>query len=205
MRRAAEGWEFAAYRWLPDGSEGELLDGESEVAVTVSTDGATFDHEIPSRLACRACHESARAQVLGFSELQLNHDGTLERFQTMLAPGLPEQPASISADDPTERDVLGYLTGNCVHCHNGQGVGPNSVYDLSHEVAFANLINQETDSSATAFGLRVVPGDPDGSILMRGLLRDDGDAKAMPPVGVQLRDEQAIALFRAWILALGAD
>ena len=55
--------------------------------------------------------------------------------------------------------VLGDFVGNCVHCHNGTD-GASSSFDLDPGVALANTIDQSTESSASAVGIRIVPGDP---------------------------------------------
>ena len=98
--------------------------------------------------------------------------------------------------------VLGYLVGNCTHCHNGTN-GAASSFDLRPEVALRNLIDQPTASSATADGIRVVPGEPEQSVLylaVRG--GSDFEVKDMPPLGVARRDDAAIQLLRNWILEL---
>jgi hypothetical protein len=99
--------------------------------------------------------------------------------------------------------VLGYMHGNCAHCHNAS-VQAESRLDLTFQVALSNIIGRETEGSGQAVGVRVVPGAPEQSVLFQALAgeSDDADLKPMPPVGVQLRDAEAIALFRRWITAL---
>ena len=106
-------------------------------------------------------------------------------------------PTNPTVDAPDERtaEVLGYLRGNCVHCHNGR-----TVFDLRQEVALENLIDQPTASSGVEVGIRVVPGDPEASVLLAVL---DGESDTtMPPLGVQIRDESAIRKVREWIREL---
>ena len=93
-------------------------------------------YTIPSESDCRACHEGAPVPVLGFSALQLSSDRdplaphaepangldlralVARGWLRNLPPEMLEQPPRIAAASPTERAVLGYLHGNCGHCHS---------------------------------------------------------------------------------------
>ena len=209
LRRTDDGYEFAAYRWLSDQTDAELLDGQKSVRVAVELDGESFEHQIPSRLECRTCHESQEPRVIGFDELRLNHalEGAESTqlaalFEREVLSESPEEPASIEHEDPTTRKVLEYLHGNCAHCHNGSD-GPSSAFDLRYPVALENLIGVETTSELFG-GLRVSPGEPEASALYKGITRnvEGGDAQPMPPVGVQRVDTEAAALFYDWISSL---
>jgi hypothetical protein len=209
IRRRSDAYEFAVYRWNEAQNDADLLDGKASVRVSVEVDGDRFDHEIPSTLQCRSCHESQDARIIGFDALRLNHplEGVSEtQLEALHDRGvlseLPDAAPAVEAEDPTTREVLGYLQGNCAHCHNGSD-GPSSAFDLRYPVALENLIGVETTSELFG-GLRVSPGDPEGSALYRGIAADveDGDAQPMPPVGVQRVDPGAVSLFYDWILAL---
>jgi hypothetical protein len=58
--------------------------------------------------------------------------------------------------------------------------------------------------SGTAPGIRVVPGNPEMSVLYRQLTRMNltRGYNPMPPVGVQVADPDAVQLVREWILSL---
>jgi len=143
------------------------------------------EHTVPSRFDCRSCHESGAGPILGFSPLQLGE----ERVEANGAPV----------------DVLGWFEGNCTHCHHGGGVGSSS-FDLRHDVAVANTVGVDTASSASAAGTRIVPGDPEASLLFQAVSgeTDDPDVLPMPPVGVDVRDARAIEALRNWIEGLDA-
>jgi hypothetical protein len=71
----------------------------------------------------------------------------------------------------------------------------------------ANTVNRETESSASGVGVRVVPGDTEGSALFQAVVRARspdyaGDLKPMPPVGVERIDSRAERILRAWIESL---
>jgi len=186
LRLKDDGWELAAYAWDDTASDAQLLDlKRGQTRAVLGEDGDVVQHVIPSRLECRQCHESATSEVLGINDLQLGN-------------GLP-------AHGPLTTSVLGYFVGNCVHCHNGTN-GAASSFDLRPDVALANIVNQPTASSATADGLRVTPGKPDESILYLGVKGGtELEVKDMPPLGVALRDAQAVQLLRDWISALGTE
>jgi hypothetical protein len=209
--RGEQRWSYGAYQFRDDQREADLLDGKVAVEVeVVGRDGSALTHAIPSTRQCRTCHESAPHPVLGFTRQQLGlaHDeeaqSALQRLhdQGVLDASL-EDPEPLS-QDAAVADVLGYALGNCTHCHNGSAEGDNSSFDLRPEVMLDNTISVETESSASGLGVRIVPGDPEASVLYLAFVgRDNGTGvKAMPPLGVQRRDEAAAEKLRAFIEAL---
>jgi hypothetical protein len=216
IRRHPSGWDYAVYQWNDAGTDATLLPPDrAPIPVPVSdAAGETFEHVIPSTYQCRTCHESGTAVVLGFTELQLSGtfegsaQGDLSQLEQLAEAGwlrssLPASPDVIEHADPETRFVLGYLQGNCTHCHNG-GSGPSSSFDLRHGVALDALIDEPTASSASAGGIRVVPGDPDASVLYQAISSEtaEGGLMLMPPLGVERRDADAISRIRSWIAGL---
>jgi len=212
VRIIEEDIEYASYIWNEAGTDGDRTDLKLPVEIEVTEAGQTFLHAVPNKLQCRKCHESHPTEVLGFAASQLSE---LEVSELTDAGIFQSPPAVVTIDHPEEetREILGYFQGNCVHCHNGSD-GPSSSYDLSAGVALEALIGQPTEGSASAPGIRVVPGDPEGSILYQALVNNSEEeddeseggeeAKAMPPVGVQLKDAEMIEKIRLWILSLDA-
>jgi len=213
LKKTATGWEYHVYLWADDRSTAELLDGVHTTPVEVEYEGERFEHIVPARLDCRKCHESQPVGAIGFDELRLNAPFDPDGDQTQLAAlaetgllsDLPDDPDAIVNEDATTARVLGYLQGNCAHCHNGWS-GPSSAFDMRHDVALENLINVDTNTELLS-GVRVVPGSPEESALYKALTRnpDLPDATAMPPVGVDLVDEDALDLFYAWIENLESE
>lgn len=206
LRRTPSGYDYATYVW--DGERAALADPARPSRIAIELGGERFEHVVPARLDCRKCHESQPASVLGFDELGLHHapgEGApteLERLREagVLAAGraVPEE---IEAPDALSRDVLGYLEGNCTHCHNG-GERASAAFDLRHRVAFEQLIDRETESESLS-GLRVASGDPASSALFLALSRSGAEnIQAMPPLGVERVDAGAVELFRRWIESL---
>ncbi len=179
-------WDYAVYQW--EGEEASLVDLAVSHSVQLQGDEGAFEYEIPSRRQCRTCHESSDSPVLGFSSLQLDPDEQLANL-------IPPTNTELGAPDPLTAEVLGYMEGNCVHCHNGI-----TEFDLSHEVALENLIDQPTRASGVEVGTRVVPGDADASVLFRVFAGES--STRMPPLGVQRRDEAMVVLLEEWIDAL---
>lgn len=129
-------WTFASYVWNDAQTDAELVPADGLPNVAEIAPGRR--HSIPSVEDCRACHDSARTEILGFSALQLSTDrdpnaphaeplesgmvtlGTLtqERLLAPARPALVDAPPRIAAPDARTRAVLGYLSTNCGACHN---------------------------------------------------------------------------------------
>jgi mono/diheme cytochrome c family protein len=124
-----------------------------------------------------------------------------------LPPRLAAHPPRIDAPSPRARAALGYLHGNCASCHNGRG----PLADLG--LRLEQLVGRPGGSAAAlrtavrrpsrfrpggAPGVRLVPGDPDASVLLLRLASRDPFAK-MPPFGTHVADEEAIALLSAFV------
>jgi hypothetical protein len=230
IERAADGtWRFATYVWNAEGTDAVLAPAAGIAAVPAA--GAPGGrYAIPSREDCLACHEGAAVPVLGFSALQLSPDRDplaphaeparhervdLARLAARgLLRNLPQplldRPPRIAARTPTERAALGYLHGNCGHCHND--AGPLA----SLELALAQQAGAAADSAArtlrslvghssrfraggnAAATQRVVPGRKDASVLVLRMESTNPLAR-MPPLGVQVVDDEGTALVARWI------
>ena len=206
------------YRWRPDGSDADLLtEGAQDVI-----EGQVWDY--PSRADCLTCHNTTAGSVLGPRASQLAGDthypGTgrsANQLATLSQLGLLEPQPTFAEIDEGERlapieDVTtflqdrarSYLQSNCAQCHQPDGVG-RGVFDARYETPFARQSILLGDVAET-FGIDgakvLVPGDLDKSILHRRL--DTLDLGAMPPLAKNRVDEQAVALFEAWIDVVNA-
>ena len=207
MRKKPEGgWDYAVYGWDVAGERAQRLDIAEPTPIAVVGEDGAFDHHVPARIECRACHESSLGEALGVERLQLStplHGGGVTQLETLAGQGLLSTAVtgeSIEHPDADTHALLGMLHGNCVHCHNGSA-GPSSSFDLRHPVALDNIIDRPTESSASAAGIRIVPGSPEDSILFLAFSgeTDDPEVKPMPPLGVDVRDRVSIELLRAFI------
>jgi hypothetical protein len=131
-------WTFASYVWNDAQTDAELAPAEGAPNVAEIAPGRR--HSIPSVEDCRACHDSARTEILGFTALQLSTDrdpnaphaepltSELVTLRTLVQEGLltparselVANPPRIAAGDPRTRAVLGYLSTNCGACHNAE-------------------------------------------------------------------------------------
>ena len=222
-------WTYATYLWNEEGTDAQLAPAAGVPALPVAGAPAAR-YVIPSEPDCRACHEGATVPVLGASALQLSSDrdplaphaeprraGDAD-LQTLLERGwlrnLPsvmfERPPRIVASSPVARAALGYLHGNCGHCHNDAASSPPVELRLErsatlHEASYGELMR-------TLLGVRpryrvpglpasaplIDAGRPETSVLTARMHSRDSRVQ-MPPIGTQLVDSAALALLERWI------
>lgn len=226
MERTASGWRYASYAWNEAGTEATLAPGAG-VAAAVEIAPGTW-HAIPSQSECRACHANGPTPVLGFSGLQLSTDrdpgalhaepppaGALDLAALHAEERIVGWPGSsaprIEGRSQTERTALGYLHANCGSCHRpGSPITSNGLV-LAHSVtlegaaaapALATTQLRPSHFSLPGAGeaarVRIMPGDPTGSVLWARVRSRDPVAQ-MPPMGTKIVDEQAVELLARWI------
>jgi hypothetical protein len=148
---------------LPDGTwryATYMWNAQGTTATLAPTQGVP-GAGIPSRADCLACHEGAAVPILGFSAVQLN---------TKLPP------------------ALGYLHGNCGHCHNDSGPLANV------ELVLAQRASAPAHSEKkTWFSLL----ERRESILRK--MKSRNPLTRMPPLGVTVPDVEGIALVERWL------
>jgi len=227
LERMADGqWLYAAYEWSADCREARLAPERGRRNAYPLAGGRS--HTIPGVVDCAVCHQGGGSPVLGFSALQLSPDrdpGALHadsdlrrrvdlRYLTdnKLLVGLPEAlqrtPPRIAARSAAERAALGYLHGNCGHCHNDQGslksiglylrqrLGPDAPHSIATAVEYP--IRKLAPGQPAGTSLRIEPGHPDNSgIVQRVASRYP--ALQMPPLGTELVDSEAVSLLRRWV------
>ncbi|HSH91465.1 MAG TPA: hypothetical protein VK996_15875 [Ramlibacter sp.] len=230
IERVADGsWRFASYVWNEDGSDAVLAPaaGYRSMPVRAAPGGR---YAIPSRTDCLACHASTTVPVLGVSALQLSPD------RDPLAPGakpqragdvdlrslvsrgwlrglphaLLDQPPRIPASTPVERAALGYLHGNCSHCHNTTGSQAPVGLTLAQRVGDPSVALKEVLRSMLDAASRyrpegaagdakvVAPGRAENSVLAIRMQSRNPQAQ-MPPLGTAMPDPDALALVYRWI------
>ncbi len=198
---APDAWAAVAYVWNAAGD-----DAFATPAGAVDARGTP--HDVPAADRCMGCHGGRASRVLGFSALQLAHDGpadewTLERLahEGALSAKVAVPPMPGNAE---ERAALGFLHANCGHCHNDARPppGPARCFDPQNGLNFWLRLDrlatpQTTATYASAVGDVVTPGAPERSELFtRATSRGDGQ---MPPIGTEVVDPGAVTLLRAWI------
>jgi hypothetical protein len=224
-----ERWIFATYVWNDAGTDAVLAPNEGVPGAAEITPGKR--HSIPSVFECTACHASAGSVPLGFSTLQLSddrdpnaiHAEPLERGMVTLRTLVEERrlvpdrsawvedPPRIAAANPIERAVLGYLHGNCGHCHNPVGPLAPVGMVLSHPVtvepgsAAPALVTTwdrsghwEIPGLSAGVSRRIAAGFPERSTIVERM-RSRKPSTRMPPLGTALPDRDAVALLESWI------
>jgi hypothetical protein len=204
-----EQYTFDVYRWDAAGTAATLIDIQERTPVPVMIAGSSLTHLIPSRDDCKKCHTANVTPIIGFDEIRLNAPGGLAgktQLESFALSGYftqapPSSAAQITDPDPLTQRVKGYLYGNCYHCHNGNDT---QAFDMNPQTLVMAVVRQPTMGSGTAPGIRVVPGNPEMSVLYRQLTRMNltRGYNPMPPVGVQVADPDAVQLVREWILSL---
>ena len=123
-------------------------------------------------------------------------------------------PPRIAARTQVERAAVGYLHGNCGHCHSADAklgnVGLFLRYAPGSPVApaIATTVGQAIKDPAPGQGpdtvLRIDPGHPERSGLAQRMASRWAAAQ-MPPLGTELVDADALDLVRRWISELEAS
>jgi hypothetical protein len=227
IERGADGqWRFGSSVWNESGTDAVLAPpaGFREIAVPRAPGGR---YGIPSEHDCRACHEGAPVPVLGFSALQLSPDRDARAphaasptvdLRTLAARGLLrnlpapllESPPRIAASDPRERAALGYLHGNCGHCHNDDGPLAVLEMNLSQRInaapdavrrSIVGIPSQLRAGEAPPGTPRIQPGHVSSSVIALRM-RSRDPLQQMPPLGSSLVDAEAMTLLAEWVASL---
>ena len=201
-----DGWIHVAYAW-----------NEAQTEAIATTRGAAdvlgTQHDIPTRVECRECHDGVGDTLLGVSAIQLAHDDeglTLEQLETdgrlSDAP-----PAGIARPDTLEWNALGYLHANCGTCHNPRGTGFDRVdielwlrtseLDVTSTRAYATCVDVAIEQTTGDDTARIEPGSAEDSALITRMKLRDAE-EAMPPLASERTDDAGIALVEQWIDSL---
>jgi hypothetical protein len=231
IERLSDGsWRYAAYVWNQRGDRARLVPAAGVAEAFEIAPG--IHHTIPSHNDCRACHEGQRVPVLGFSALQLSpaRDRHAPHAEPQ-PPGAVDLPAlvrrgllvgldsrllahppRIAAGGATARAALGYLHGNCGHCHNAGGplallALPLDQTDADRRAVAALLgatvgrASQFRPRGAAHTLDRIAAGRPEASALLVRM-RSRLAAEQMPPLGTGMVDAAAMAVIERWISEL---
>ncbi len=209
------------YRWLPDGSDAELLlNGAKEDFNITDTDGGAYRQtwHYPGTNECLNCHNTNAGQSLGVNTQQLNGNyryhttgitdnqlhtwNSLDIFDADI--GAPEAYIKNAGLNDTnagdELKVRSYLDANCAYCHMPGGVDAAFDARITTPLSAQGLIDQNAVSAASHNALIVASGDYLGSELYE---RDNSvGANAMPPLAKTMVDEDYMRVLLSWIMGL---
>lgn len=205
----ADAWWEVAYVWLPDGSDAIAAPNGMPNALDAG-------HDVPDQVNCDDCHGNVVDVLIGVSALQLSMGGK-GMLTDLAASGLLSAPPAGEFEVPGDggtKDALGYMHGNCAHCHNGLSrintVAMQTTMRL--DVSTLDTTPEQTGAYQTTFHLKmkhlilpniseaVVPGDPKKSGLVNRMNRRD--YAAMPPRCTAIVDDAGVGTVSAWVASL---
>lgn len=191
-------WVRVAYVYREDGEDADAAPGGVVDALGTA-------HDVPDVAGCFNCHRGAADFLLGVSANQLDRAS----FDAWTRAGvLPDGTRwGEPPGDDAQRAALGYLHGNCGHCHTeSHPLAMHRSLRLSLPVGLDDPLEApawRTSVEQVAFhdigGARqlLVPGDPDASqIYVRMGLRGE---LGMPPLGTEAIDPDGRAAIERWI------
>ena len=210
-RLVAGDYAYASYLWNEDETEAEKVGPDGVLRAK------GFDHDVPSKDQCLACHGThgqgggRPSRALGFSAIQLHASSGPLSLVDLVADGVfdgdPGQP--VIPGDAETRAALGTLHANCGNCHNASVDGITEV-DLNLWLDVDDTTVEGTGVWRTAVGQpttlfttpsvsgRIVPGSPEESAVLYRMLQRGNNAQ-MPPIATHIVDEDGSARVRTWI------
>lgn len=207
-------WAGYSYEWNDAGTDATWVRGGKVKEV------AGQQWVYPSSGDCLNCHTENAGRALGPENAQLDGEfvyTSTNRRSNQLAT-LGHIGMFDTAPDPEEVDELvdpfgdaeltsrarSYLHTNCSGCHRS-GTDLRPKFDLTagtNPLIDDELCNSDPVGSdlGVAGAKRLVPGEPDQSLLLLRMSRRD--ANAMPPLGSNIVDDAGVELVRQWIEGL---
>lgn len=212
LEKKADGtWRRNTFIWNDEQTD-------AEYSPLGQTDAKGTPHDVPTEEDCRTCHANTDAQVLGFSAIQLSHDGAGTTLTDLIADDLLTDPPAGNftvPGDTTERPALGYLHANCGTCHNTESNTYQTIpMDLSLRTTALTTV-EGTAIYTTTVGVAISLGErnppdathritandlDDSSVYVRMTAR--GEEWDMPQLGTEDVDTAGAALIAAWIESL---
>jgi hypothetical protein len=206
-------WFYVAYQW------NDTQDDTTAVPFG-QPDADGTQHDIPSRIQCRTCHENLSSRILGFGAIQLDHaaaTGEIAIDEIAAMGWLTQPPTGTAPHYPlpgtgSAKDAIGYLHANCGHCHNRYGSAwVSSTMELrlgvdDHDPAMAPAVRTTVGVALQqwvnhGYTTRVVAGDPDASALLYRMTQRTTGTQ-MPPIATELVDDAGVTTIRDWITNL---
>jgi hypothetical protein len=214
-------WARATYLWNADESAATLASGGD----IPWGDGGTY--HVPTGDECDMCHRGRTDRILGFEQVSLGLDGasglTLAQLvaEGLIAP-VPARTRLAIGDDGTGVAAvpLAWIHVNCgVSCHNGNsdstafGSGQRlrldpTLLDGRSSADFdarTTTLNVPAHTSTWNGQIRIVPGDPKNSLLVKLISNRATPSQAssqmsqMPPIATLLVDQPHTQDVVTWI------
>jgi uncharacterized repeat protein (TIGR03806 family) len=227
IRRPA-GWTALTYVWNEAQTEATLKRAGARLDVAFTDPrgkAVAFSYAVPNVNQCKECHALNEALTpIGPKARNLNGqfpyadgpENQLARWTRLgLLEGAPapaKAPVTAVWDDPAfplADRARAYLDANCAHCHNPAGVANNSGLYLDAETTDPGRAGRRQAPGRAGRGagdleFDIVPGDPDGSILIHRMESTEPGVM-MPEVSRALVHTEGVALMRAYVAAMAKD
>jgi hypothetical protein len=210
-------WVRTTYVWNAAHTTAKREDAARDIDVG---DGRL--HHLPSGRECDQCHDGRQDSVLGFEAVSLGTAGASGlNLHALVSEGLLTEPPANEdleiGDDGTgmSAPVIGWLHINCgVSCHNDDQnseafstglrlkLDPGLLDGRSSAEfsAIKSTVGVKAKTLQWADQTRIVPGDPDNSLLYKLVSqRGGGKNNQMPPIASLAADEEFVAVIAAWI------
>jgi len=206
VEEGGAGWWMMAYLWND-------TDTEADAVVAGRDDARGTTHKVPSQEDCFGCHLLVRDTLIGVSAFQLAGGADPSPLARLTFAGRLSAPPASEPEVPgagVVKEALGYLHGNCGHCHNDQNFLATKLR-MRLRLLVGVATPEETPAYRTAIGgkaahfvdgttLLVVPGQPELSqLFVRMGLRN---LEAMPPICSKVVDSAGMQTIGDWIRGL---
>lgn len=215
----ATGWVGYSYRWNAIQDDATLVTAdETQTYAIQDRPGVTsLTWSFPSSASCFQCHRPGTSQVLGLETRQINHTFSYEKaddnqlrawnniklFTRDIGGTSYASYASLTENDASlELRARAYLSTNCSHCHQPDGIGPQMDMRFSTALADTNLVDVAPTNGdrGLAAPARIKSGDPANSMIVHRMSLTSGGR--MPQVGSAIVDQEALAIIGTWIQTL---
>ena len=204
-------WLMLPFAWNSEGTDAIAVpEGSANARGT--------EHDIPSSVMCRECHENMPDRLLGIGAVQLSHSLGGMTLDSLVANGVvthaPTAPIELPGSE-LDQEALGYLHANCGVCHNRRsGDFPAVHLELHLEVDSLASV-EETLTYRTTVGVafegvppspdvpdvRIRAGDPEGSAVYQRMSSREPLVQ-MPPLATEVVDEAGLATIARFITEL---
>lgn len=210
-------WRPSVYLWRNDQSDADLLDpsitdfytstqipnltmGEKEIYAAFE---AQSRYKIAHTNQCMNCHQGVVDVSLGFNYLQLSSTRIVS-IQTLRDERKLSHPPMLNDELPgtlVQKAGLGYIQGNCAHCHNPRGGAPHNFRHFANNDRYTD---EPLVMAVNATSGLIVAGAPDSSRLynrFQGLSTPlGGTSNRMPQLGSAIVDPIGQAVLNDWIM-----
>ena len=214
----------ATYKWRPDHSDADLVTNGITEDIAINTGHGLRVQKwfYPGRQDCLTCHTPASGGVLGLKTRQQNgnftypsgvtdnqlralgHAGFFDAAYDERKLGRYARLYNLTntAVAPELR-ARSFLDSNCAQCHRPGGAG--AFFDARFDTPLKKqgIINGPVANLLNIAGAKVIaPGNTNKSVMYHRI--SITGENQMPPLGRNLVDDRAVAVFAQWIMSLPA-